>query len=691
VKEFLLEIYTEEMPAAHIKAGLAQLEEGLKKELTAREVEWAELRTYGTNRRLVIFAQLAPAQRDREELIIGPPRKVAFDEQGKPTPTLLGFARAKNIPLKELEVVQTPKGEYVGTRKKIKGSPTHQILEEILPILITSLSFPKMMRWGNNRLRFSRPIHHILCLYGGRLIKFQVSGVASAKFTCGHKIQAPQKFSPKDWDEYRRQLRQQAVVVDPGERRKMIEKQMTTRLSSLEAEVYPDEELLEKWVYDVEYPYVFLGKFPEKYLKLPLDVLSTAMKEGQSLFAVVKKRKQLPYFLGLADTRSDRRGLIKAGNERVLQARLEDALFFWNQDLKTSLEERKRDLGRIIFQETLGTYEDKAKRLASVISYLAKKLELTQEKKDLVLAAELAKVDLLTEMVREFPSLQGKIGGLYARQEGYPWPVWKAIYEHYLPQSWEDPLPSTLNGCLLSLTDKIDSIVGVIGLGVDISGSKDPFGLRREAQGVCKIILDRKLNFSLRRLVKKVIKTYENRLTLAPEVLEEKCLDFFRNRLEYIFSRQGYRYDLIKAALGPGVDNVYYSWRRVAALDNLKETTRFIQLTLLAKRVKNILGDIPEYRLNPDIFLAKEEKELYSSFLIIKENISPLLRKGDFLRAYRMVLSLQSPINNFFDRVLVMVKDKRIRRNRLALLQQLKALFEDLADFSQIVIEGEKR
>jgi glycyl-tRNA synthetase beta chain len=688
LKEFLLEIYTEEMPAAHIKAGLAQLEEGLKKELAAHEVELAELKTYGTNRRLVVFGLLAPAQQDREELIIGPPRKVAFDEQGQPTPTLRGFARAKGIPVKELEVIQTEKGEYVGTRKKIKGRPTSQLLAEIIPSLISSLSFPKMMRWGENPLRFSRPIHNILCLFSGKVIKFAVGGVKASAFSFGHKVHSPQKFSPRDWTDYRRTLRQQVVIVEQEERKKMIIKQIEAQLTGLEAEINPDEDLLEKWIYDVEYPYVFLGKFPEKYLKLPLDVLSTAMKEGQSLFAVIKKRKQLPYFLGLADTRNDRRGLIKSGNERVLQARLEDALFFWNQDTKISLEERKKDLSKIIFQETLGTYQDKARRLANIIGYLAKKLELLQEKKDLVLAAELAKVDLLTEMVREFPSLQGKIGGLYARQEGYPLPVWKAIYEHYLPQSWEDPIPSTLNGCLLSLSDKIDSIVGVIGLGVDISGSKDPFGLRREAQGVCKIILERKLNFSLRRLLKKVIKTYENRLKMEPELLEERCLEFFHNRLEYIYSRQGYRYDLIKAALGPGVDNVYYSWRRLSALDNLKDTSRFSQLTLLAKRVNNILRDIPPYRLNSDLFQEKEEKELYSSFLIIKENVSPFIRKGDFLRAYRMVLSLQSPINNFFDHVLVMVEDKKIRRNRLALLQQLKGLFDDLADFSQIVIEG---
>lgn len=686
--ELLLEIYTEEMPAAHIKAGLAQLEEGLKKELTAHKIEWENLKTWGSNRRLIVVGNLASHQQDREEVIIGPPRKVAFDRDGNPTSTLLGFTKAKGIKIEDVEIIQTEKGEYAGTRKKVKGQPTEKILAKVLPPLIKSLSFPKMMRWGNNPLRFSRPIHNILCLFSGNVIDFEVSGVKSTNFSFGHKIHSPQKIFPKDVADYYQTLRKNTVVVDPEQRRKMIINQVENQLTKLEAEVSLDEELFEKWVYDVEYPYVFLGEFPEKYLKLPLEVLSTAMKEGQSLFAVVREKKQLPYFLGLADTRSDRKGLIKSGNERVLKARLEDALFFWENDTRIPLDERKKDLDKIVFQESLGTYQDKARRLTEIISYLARKLGLSQEKKELILAAELAKVDLLTDMVREFPSLQGKIGGLYARQEGYPLPIWKAIYDHYLPQSGEDRLPSTLNGCLLSLADKIDNIVGVIGLGVDISGSKDPFGLRREAQGVCRIILEKKLNISLKRLLAKVIKTYHNQLRFENSCIEEKCLEFFQNRLEFIFSQQGYRYDLIKAALGPGVDNIYFAGRRLAALDNLKDTSSFIQLILLAKRVNNILQHSPRYQVNPDLFLEKEEKELYSSYLIIKENLVSSLKKGDFLKACRMALSLQIPINNFFDHVLVMAEEKRIRRNRLALLQQLKNLFDSLADFSSIVIEG---
>ena len=686
--ELLLEIYTEEMPAAHIKAGLAQLEEGLKKELTAREIEWDDLETWGTNRRLIVVGNLASRQKDREEIIIGPPRKVAFDEQGNPTSTLKGFAKAKGIKVEEVEIIQTEKGEYAGARKKVRGQPTGEILAQVLPPLITSLSFPKMMRWGSNPLRFSRAIHNLLCLFSGKVINFEISGLKSSNFSFGHKIHSPQQIFPQEVAEYCQVLKKNTVVVDPEQRRKMILNQMKTQLNKIQAEISADDELLEKWVYDVEYPYVFLGEFPEKYLKLPLEVLRTAMKEGQSLFALVKKKKQLPYFLGLADARSDRKGLIKLGNERVLKARLEDALFFWENDTRILLEERKKDLAKIVFQEALGTYQHKTQRLVEIISYLSRKVDLAKEKKDLVLAAELAKVDLLTDMVREFPSLQGIVGGLYARHEGYPLPIWKAIYDHYLPQSAEDRLPSTLYGCLLSLADKIDNIVGVIGLGVDVSGSKDPFGLRREAQGVCRIILEKKLNISLKRLLNKVIKTYGSQLRLEASCVEEKCLEFFQNRLEYLFSQQGYRYDLIKAALGPGVDNLYFASRRLAALDSLKDTSRFIHLVLLAKRVNNILRGSPGYQVNPDLFLEKEEKELYSSYQIIKGNLTSLLKKGDFLKACRLTLSLRGPINNFFDRVLVMAEDKRIRRNRLALLQQLKNLFDELADFSQIVIEG---
>ena len=687
--EFLLEINTEEMPSSHIKTALSQLEDKLKKELTERNVDVERIQAFGTCRRLVVVGDFAARQKDREEEIIGPPKSVAFEPDGSPSPAAKGFARSQGINVEKLELIETEKGKYVGLKKIMKGNSTQDILEEILSQVISSLSFPKMMRWGENPYRFSRPIKNILCLFGQKHLSFSIDNISTGDFTTGHKIYFPQKIKIKSFSEYKAMLKKNKVVVYQEERREMIFRQIERKLTTVDAQIYPDDQLLEKLVYDVEYPYVFLGVFPEEYLKLPLEILSTAMKVGQNLFSVVRGKKQLPYFLGVADAFRDSKALIRKGNERVLKARLEDAKFFWEQDLKTTLKEKSKRLNQIIFQEGLGNYEDKAQRLKKIVSYFADKLDEKKEKKHIIEAAELCKADLLTEMVREFPSLQGKVGGLYARKEGYPMSVWKAIHEHYQPVSLNDASPSTLTGVILSIADKLDSIVGGLGIGIRISGSKDPFGLRRIAQAVCKIILDNKISFSFSRLLDKVISVYDDKLHEDKVFIKDYCMkEFFIDRLQYIFESQGYRYDLVNAALAPGIDNLYYSYLRLKALDSLKDSPQFEPLILIAKRVNNILLGQPHYKINEELFLEKEERELFTTFSIIKENIRFMISTGDFSKAQRFIFRLRSSINNFFDNVLVMVDDKRIRRNRLALLQAISKLLIQIADYSRIVVEG---
>lgn len=689
MKEFLLEIITEEMPGTHVKAGCRQLKEKLEAELVSRDVEIGELKTLGTCRRLVLYGKLAPKQKDREELITGPPKKVALEEDGSFTKAAVGFAKSHGVNLDKLQIISISKGEYVGIKKVIKGMQTEKILADFLPSLITSLSFPKMMRWGSKSLRFSRPIHNILCLFSGKLLSFEINGIKSTNISYGHRLLSPEKAAVDSISFYLEFLEKNMVILEPEHRARIIRMQIDSSINKLKAEIFPDEELFEKLVYDVEYPYVFLGRFPETYLKLPIEVLSTAMREGQRVFSVTQKGKQLPYFLGIADTDKDIKGYIRKGNERVLKARLEDALFFWEQDRIVSLEERKKSLNKIIFQESLGSYEKKVKRLVKLTLYLAGKIGLSKEKKSLTKACELCKVDLLTEMVREFPSLQGKMGGLYAREEGYPYMVWKAIYEHYQPQSQEDAVPSTLQGSVLSLADKIDNIIGLLSSGVEVSGSRDPFGLRRDAQAICKIILEKKLNFSFPNLIDKSITLYEGNLEITSRKIKNYCLDFFRNRLQYLFEKKGNRYDIVKAALGPGVDNLYFAYLRLQALNELKESQHFVPMILLAKRVNNILKDQARYRINQDLLLEKQERELYSSFSIIKKNVLPLLKKGCFTSAQKMIFRIRIPLDKFFDKVLVMTEDKKLRRNRLALLQEVQKLLLQVADYSEIVVPGD--
>ncbi len=439
--EFLLEINTEELPSDHVEIALSQLGNKVKDKLEESNVLISGIKTYGTCRRLVVVGDLAAEQKDKKVEIIGPPKTKAFMADCSPSPAAKGFARSQGVSVDELDVIETEKGEYIGIRKVIRGKPTQEILINILPQIISSVSFPKMMRWGESTFKFSRPVKNILCLFDGQVLSFSVGGVFSNDFTSGHRMYFPQKIQVRSFSEYKDILKKNKVILEQEKRKKLILAQIERKLTPLEAQLFRDEQLLEKLTYDIEHPYVFLGRFPEKYLKLPIEILSTAMKVGQNLFSVVKRKKQLPYFLGVADAFKDTKTLIRRGNERVLKARLEDARFFWEQDSKLTLMERTKQLNKIIFQEGLGSYEDKAWRLKKIASYLADKLEVNKEKKHIVQAAELCKVDLLTEMVREFPSLQGKVGGLYARKEGYPALIWKAIYEHYQPLSLEDKSP----------------------------------------------------------------------------------------------------------------------------------------------------------------------------------------------------------------------------------------------------------
>ena len=688
--EFLLEINVEEMPSSHVRTAVEDLRDRFEKEFAAAKIPAKELRTCSTCRRLVVVAELAEGQEAREQIITGPPKAVAFGPDGAPTPAALGFARSRGIDVAQLEVIKTEKGEYVGFRRIEKGKDAAEILGRIVPQVIGSLSFPKMMRWGEGQFRFSRPIRNILCLLGGRIVPFTIGGLASSDTTTGHKIRSPRKIAVTSFAQYRDALKEQVVILDAEERKKAILSQIENLLVPLKAQLYPDPELLNKLANDVECPLVVMGEFPEAYLGLPLEILSTAMREGQKLFSVVKGKKQLPCFLGVADMPADAKGFIRKGNERVLKARLEDARFFWEQDLKLSFKKRAPALKHVLFQEKLGSYDDKTQRLKKITAYLCGKLEECKDAADVVTAAELCKIDLVTDMVREFPSLQGKVGGLYARVEGLPAGVSQAIYEHYQPVGLEDESPASLAGAVLSIADKLDSIVGVVGVGVQTTGSSDPFGLRRNAQGICKIILDRKLNFSFPRLMDKVLTVYGEKLKMPKKEILDYCREFFLNRLRYIYERRGYRYDLINAALGAGLDIISHSFFRVKALDTLKASPQFEPFILMAKRVNNILTGQPACSLNADLFAEKAERNLYSTFSIVKENVVPMIAKGDFAQAQKMVFRLQPGLNEFFDGVLVMAKENKLRKNRLALLQAIRRILIQMADYSQIVVEGEQ-
>jgi glycyl-tRNA synthetase beta chain len=688
--ELLLEIRTEELPASHVRSALEQLDAKFRAELKSAGIAVRELATCGTCRRLVVTADLAAGQEDAGVVVTGPPKAAALLPDGSYSPAALGFAKARGIPVAALEIVVTPRGEYLGTRTVRKGKSAADILAGAVPGIIASLSFPRTMRWRESPFKFSRPIKGLLALFDGKVLPVAFEGLAASDATFGHPIFAPDIISVSGTADYRDKMRQALVIVDFEERKKAILSQIEEKLAPLKARIYPDDELLDRLAYNVEFPLVFQGAFPERYLELPIEVLATAMREGQKLFSVVRDRKQIPVFLGVADVPGDPRELIRAGNERVLKARLEDARFFWEQDIRRPLAERAAGLKNVVYQEKLGTYEDKVQRMKKIVGYLCDRTDSAKVKKEAVDAAALCKADLLTDMVREFPSLQGKMGGLYAKAEGYPAAVYQAVYEHYLPASLEDEPPSSMTGALVSVADKMDSIVGAFGVGVQASGSSDPFGLRRNAHGVCAIIIEKKLDISFVNLLDKVLSVVGDKLLEPKAEVKAACLEFFEGRLRYIFEKQGFRYDLVEAALGPGIDRIAHAFRRVKALDGLRSSPDFEPFILMAKRINNILKDAPACRLNPDLFVEKEERELHSNLVIIRDNAGPMIEKGDFARAQSIILRLRPSLNAFFDKVLVMAEDKKVRQNRLGLLQAIRKLLLEIADYSRVVVEGER-
>jgi len=688
--EFLLELLTEELPASHIRSALEQLETGFRKDLLEARIEVRSLKTLATPRRLIVAGDFAEGQEDREEVVTGPPLAIAKGPDGALTAAGKGFARSQGVDEGLLEAVRTPKGEYLGFKRRAKGTPTSEVLATAVPRILGSLTFPKMMRWGSSPFRFSRPIHGLLGVFGGTPVPASFEGFQASDETVGHRIASPGPVRAADLASYRAALGASFVIIDPAERKEMIQAQIEAALAPLEAEIFPDPELLDDLTLNVEHPLVIFGGFPENYLSLPIEVLSTAMREGQKLFSVVRDRKQLPYFLGVADACGDVKGLIRRGNERVLKARLEDARFFWDQDRQVPLGERAAGLKNVLFQEKLGTYEDKTQRLKKIAGYLCDKLGAAEVREEAVEAASLCKADLLTNMVKEFSGLQGRMGGLYAREEGLSAAVHQAIYEHYQPGSLEDASPASVAGAILSIADKMDSIVGAIGVGLQVSGSSDPFGLRRNAHGVCKVALDRKLRFSFPLLLDRILAIYGDRLTVGRPEVKAACLDFFAGRLRFILEKRGFRYDLVGAALGPGVDQIVDVLARVEGLAALSASPQFEPFILMVKRINNILKGLPAAKVNPDLLIEKEERDLYSTLSIVGSNAHPMIAHGDFARAQGIIFKLQPVLNTFFEKVLVMAEDKKLRQNRLGLLQSIAKMLLGIADYSQVVVEGEK-
>ncbi len=685
-QEFYLEIGTEEIPAGYIGPALEAMAQQMVRFMDGHRIAHGKPHTTGTPRRLCLWIpDVAEKQEPTQTEIVGPPKSVAFDEAGNPTKAAEGFARNQGVSVSDLQIKSTPKGEYVCLIKEEAGFPTKDLLERMLPDFIAHIPFPKSMRWGGLSVTFARPVHWIVCLLGSEVVRFTYGDVESGDRSFGHRFMAPQWITVRSFEEHKKNLADLKVIVDLEERSRLILEGIREKAASVGGRVLEDVDLLAEVTNLVEYPYPLLGSFEEKYLALPPELLITVMKEHQRYFAVVDSGGHLmPYFVTVTNTVPRNPDLVAAGNARVVRARLEDARFYYEEDQKVRLEDRAEELKEVVFHAKLGTSWEKVERFTALAEWLADRL--CPDKKETVRrAALLCKADLVSGMVGEFPELQGIMGRAYARLQGEPEEVAQAIYEHYLPNKAGGPLPEGMEGTVISIADKIDTIVGCFGVGLLPTGTADPFALRRQTLGIIRIVLEKGLRFSLPELIAQAIPLLKSKMTEPEETVTAGVLEFFKGRLHHhLVSQEGFAPDIVDAALAAGIDDLVDAVTRVRALAAFTERPDFESLAVAFKRVGNIIKDGEEGPVRPDLFQADAEKNLYAAYSETAKVVEDHLARGNYDEALSQIAGLREAIDAFFDQVLVMDKDEAIRKNRLALLTAIHHLFTQIEDFRKV-------
>src|SRR5580700_5704022 len=710
--DFLFEIGCEEIPAGMILKASQELKVLLHKQFIAHgllEEKSAEssMETFGAPRRLVAIARgVRMRQEDVTREITGPPKSVAYDQVGEPTRAAMSFAEKQGIPVSKLSVVNTPKGEYLSAKQVVIGRPAVPILGEVLPQVILEISWPRSMYWtGAHGPRFIRPIRWIVALLDGKVVPFSFAGVQTGSHTEGHRFLGKKHIPVKHAGDYEAKLKKNFVLCRPAARESKIASEIRALTSRGGLHTHEDAELLHLVAYLNEYPSVILGDFDPAYLALPDEILLTVMRDHQKYFGLESREGELaPHFLAVINLPKDPKGLVRAGHERVLRARFADAQFFWRTDQKTKLGDYLPKLAAVTYESRLGSYGDKVTRMRSLARWLAEQwFSGGVSQADVAgsdRAAELAKCDLVTGMVGEFPELQGVVGGLYARTQGEPEEIAWAIYDHYKPAGLDDPLPRNLTGCAVALADKLDSLVACFAVGAVPTGSSDPFALRRAALGIVKIIVEKKLPLSLSAAISAAAKALREQTPRieASEASQKQVLDFLLDRARHILrERRGFAPDEINAAFAAGADDLVDAADRVAAVKAIRNTKNFVPLAASFKRIRNILeksaggSDRDHATVSAELLWEPAEKELHAAAQRIGEVARAKKKNRKYREALEAVSELRPAIDSFFDKVLVMVEDQNVRRNRLALLGGLLKEFSTIADFSELGSEESVR
>jgi len=664
------------------------------------------LQTYSTPRRLAVHVPVVLAQQpDKVDEVLGPPTKVAIDAEGKYTRAAESFAQKNSARLEDLARTSTPKGEYLSLRKTTPGRPALEILAEILPGAILGLTFSKSMYWTEKSApRFVRPIRWIVAILGeGKIattVNFDILGVESGNFTFGHRAKSGKALIVNGFKDYRKKLAKEQVEIDYKRRLKLVVEGALAVGASV-GRIVQDEWLMDWIANSTEWPHPMRGSFDERFLSLPREILITVMRDHQRYFAVEDEQGSLrPNFVVVLNMDSDEKGLIRQGHQRVLTARFRDAEFFWNADQKIPLRDRVPLLEKVTYQERLGSYGYKVKRVKSIAEYICAILETSgalraEQTPHVLRAVELCKCDLTTQMVQEFTELQGIVGGLYAQVQGEPEEVSTAIYDHYLPAGAEGSAPRTLVGAIVSLADKVDSVVAGFAAGYEPTGSSDPFALRRQANGIIKVILDLSLPVApMGKVFPLVVDSLiRSGLIIRQGIpqLERDLIEFFNERLTYYLTNlRGFRYDTVRAVVAAGAEQPADAQARAEAMEALRGGEDFEALSAAAKRIRNILAksatsaDWQAGEVAPELLTEPQERELYDAFGRVAGEVERLRARREYRQALEVISTLRPAVDRFFDKVLVMAEDREVRQNRLRLLKNLDELFSGIAHFAEI-------
>ncbi len=684
--ELIFEIGTEEIPAGYINPSLENLRQALKTKLTDLSLTFGAVKGAATPRRIAVCVEgLEERQPDRQETVMGPPQKAAFDQDGKPTKAAIGFAQSRGASVEDIQIANTPKGDYVMLELEQKGKSTKSLLPKILSEIITGLSFKKSMRWGTGQMHFVRPIQWILATYGGEIIDHGMADlVKSGRTTRGHRFHAPGTIEVESFSGYLEGLRKAHIIADPAERRQAVAEGIAQATAKTGGTVLDDQELLDTVTNLVESPHAVCGTFEERFLELPREVLITSMREHQKYFAVINDNGELmPHFVAVNNTQVKDEAITTAGHERVLRARLEDAFFFFREDQNKKLSERVEQLSGVIFQAKLGTMLEKTNRVEKLTGFLADKLA-PESKKDAQRAARLAKADLITDMVGEFPSLQGTMGRDYALKQGENVEVATAIHQHYLPLRAGGELPKNKAGIILGMADRLDTIAGCFGIDAIPTGSADPFGLRRLSLALLHIIQDQSFTLSLSECTAKALELYGDKIDPDPQAVNKKIMNFIKGRFTNDLTGQGIPIEAVEAITSSGFDDVVDSRRKVDALMTISDQPAFTVLAGSFKRVRNIIKKHSATEVDESLLEEGAEKELFAALQNTTAQCEPFLQKRDYDQALLAILAMKEPVDKFFDDVMVMADDQNIRNNRLALLTGVSKLFLRIGDFSRM-------